>query len=123
MRARQQFSFFVAALGIAMLGAACGGGAERGSDSAASPAASGAAPGASGAQTPDPGGNVITVEMVTDEEGNNVFVPHDFEAHRGDVIRFTLVQGVHNAHFLPDSNPSAQGLPAAGSLLQVPGQT
>lgn len=123
MRARQQLSFFLTVLGIAVLGGACGGGADKGSDSAASPAASGAAPGASGAQTPDPGGKVITVEMVTDAEGNNVFMPHDFEAHRGDVIRYTLVQGVHNAHFLPDSNPGVQGLPPAGPLLQLPGQT
>jgi plastocyanin len=39
------------------------------------------------------------------------------------VIRYTLVQGVHNAHFLPDSNPGKPGLPPAGPLLQVPGQT
>jgi plastocyanin len=122
MRARQQLAFFLAALGLSVLGAACGGG-ETGGDSAATPAASGGAPEASGAKTPDPGGKVITVEMVTDEEGNNKFVPAEFEAHRGDVIRYTLVQGVHNAHFLPDSNPGVQGLPAMGPLLQMPGQT
>ena len=123
MRARQQLTLFLAALGLSVLGAACGGGGETGGDSAVTPATSGGAPAASGAQTPDPGRKVITVEMITDAEGNNKFVPAEFEAHRGDVIRYTLVQGVHNAHFLPDSNPGAQGLPAAGPLLQMPGQT
>lgn len=124
MRARQQLTFFLAALGLTVLGAACGGGGEKGGDSAATPATSGGAQGgASGAQTPDPGGKVITVEMVTDEQGNNKFVPANFEVHRGDVIRYTLVQGVHNAHFLPDSNPGVQGLPEMGPLLQMPGQT
>ncbi|MEW5916753.1 MAG: plastocyanin/azurin family copper-binding protein, partial [Gemmatimonadota bacterium] len=47
----------------------------------------------------------------------------NFEVHQGDVIRFTLVSGVHNANFLPDSNPGRQNLPAASPLLQVPGQT
>jgi hypothetical protein len=39
----------------------------------------------------------------TDEQGNNIFRPAEFEAKEGDVIRYTLVPGVHNAHFLPDS--------------------
>jgi len=66
---------------------------------------------------------VIVVEALTDEQGNNVFRPAKVEAHRGDVIRFTLKSGVHNVHFLPDSNPGKQGLPAASDLLQLPGQT
>jgi plastocyanin len=40
------------------------------------------------------------------------------------VVRYTLVSGVHNVNFLPDSNPGAQGLPAApGAMLQLPEQT
>lgn len=82
-----------------------------------------AAPAAGGPLTPDAGREVIVVEMVTDEQGNNIFRPAELEAHVGDVLRFTLVSGVHNVHFLPDSNPGAQGLPPASPLLQLPGQT
>lgn len=98
---------------------------EQPSDStqAATAAAPAAAPAAGGPQTPDAGGKIIEILATTDEKGNNVFVPADFEAHQGDVIRYTLGQGVHNVHFLPDSNPGAQGLPPAGEMMQLPGQT
>lgn len=92
-----------------------------GAQSPDTPAAS--APAAAGPQTPDAGGKVITVTATTDAQGNNVFQPADFDANPGDVIRYTLGQGVHNAHFLPDSNPGANGLPPAGEMLQLPGQT
>jgi plastocyanin len=39
------------------------------------------------------------------------------------VVRFTLGTGVHNVHFLADSNPGKQGLPPASDMLQIPGQT
>lgn len=106
---------------VGIVSAACGGGEKAAPDTTATAAPS--AQPAGGPQTPDEGGKVIAVEMVTDDKGNNRFVPNDFEAKKGDVLRFTLVQGVHNAHFLPDSNPGAQGLPAATQLLQLPGQT
>jgi plastocyanin len=38
-------------------------------------------------------------------------------------VRFTLKAGMHNVHFLPDSNPGKGALPAASDLLQMPGQT
>ena len=60
---------------------------------------------------------------ITDDQGNNKFDPAEIEAHRGDVIRFTLKTGVHNMHFLPDSNSVKDGLPPASQLLQLPGQT
>lgn len=66
---------------------------------------------------------MITIEMTTDEKGVNKFTPSNFEAHRGDVLRFTLVAGVHNVHFLADSNPPGVALPSASDLLQLPGQT
>jgi plastocyanin len=78
---------------------------------------------AGGPQTPDEGGQVITVTATTDAQGNNVFQPATITAKQGDVLRYTLGQGVHNVHFLPDSNPGAQGLPPAGEMLQLPGQT
>ena len=105
--------------------AACGGGGAGTNDSAktSTAAAPSSAVAAVGPQTPDPGHNVITVEAITDEQGNNVFRPARVEAHRGDVVRFTLKGGVHNVHFLPDSNPGKAGLPAASDMLQLPGQT
>ena len=66
---------------------------------------------------------MIVIEALTDDQGNNVFKPAKLEAHKGDVLRFTLKGGVHNVHFLPDSNPGKSGLPAASDMLQIPGQT
>ncbi len=118
MTPTQRLSLVSAAFALVTL-AACGGG-EKPAPTPEPPAAPPAAP---GAQTPDEGGKVIKVEMITDDQGNNKFVPADIEARKGDVLRFTLVVGVHNAHFLPDSNPGVQGLPPAGQMLQAPGQT
>jgi len=103
---------------------ACNGGEGKAGEetaqatSSASPSVTAGSP-----QTPDPGGKIITIEMLTDEQGNNIFRPAEFEAHRGDVLRYTLVGGVHNVNFLPDSNPGQPGLPAASTFLQLPGQT
>jgi len=78
--------------------------------------------GAEAVAGPAPGGKVIVIEAVTDEKGN-YFSPNKIEAHRGDLLRFTLKVGVHNVHFLPDSNSIKTGLPPASELLQLPGQT
>jgi plastocyanin len=67
-------------------------------------------------------GRVIVVELYTDEKGN-YFKPANFEAHRGDTIRFTLMAGVHNVNFLADSNPGKTDLPPTSDFLQLPGQT
>ncbi|HKW46535.1 MAG TPA: plastocyanin/azurin family copper-binding protein [Gemmatimonadaceae bacterium] len=111
-----------ALLALSLTLIACGNDTARQQPSAQSNAAV-PAPAATGPQTPDPGHRIITVEALTDDQGNNVFRPAQFEAHRGDVIRFTLKSGVHNIHFLPDSNPGKAALPAASDLLQLPGQT
>ena len=87
---------------------------------AAAPAAAPAAPGAPA--TPAPGRKVIVVELVSNEKGN-FFDPHEIEAKKGDVVRFTVKIGVHNVHFLPDSNTVKTGLPPASDMLQLPGQT
>ena len=76
-----------------------------------------------GQQTPDAGGQVITVRMVTGSDGSNAFVPANFEAKRGDVIRYTLESGIHNVHFVADSNPGRPGLPGPSEIFQNPGQT
>ena len=69
-----------------------------------------------------PTGKTVTVELNSDEKGN-YFKPATFEVHRGDVVRFTLKSGVHNVHFLPDSNPGKSSLPPASDMLQLPDQT
>lgn len=119
----------VAAVTVAVAAiSACGGGEKTpASDStaAASSAAPAAAPATapSGPQTPAPGGKVITVELISDASGN-YFKPNEIEANKGDVIRYTLKVGVHNVHFLADSNAGKTGYPTAPSdMLQLPGQT
>jgi plastocyanin len=67
-------------------------------------------------------GDTIVIETWTDETGN-YFKPNEVEAHPGDVLRYTNRVGVHNVHFLPDSNTIKTGLPPASELLQLPGQT
>lgn len=121
MNRTYQRLFAGAVFAVAALAGACAGGEQKADTTSAAPQQPAATPGAP--LTPAPGRKVITVEMVTDDQGNNKFVPNNFEVHQGDVIRFTLVSGVHNANFLPDSNPGMQNLPAASPLLQVPGQT
>ena len=67
-------------------------------------------------------GRTIIVEAYSDANGN-YFKPTEVAAHRGDIVRFTLKAGVHNVHFLADSNPGAAGLPPASDMLQLPDQT
>ena len=76
--------------------------AERADDVAPAPAAT---------------GNIIEVKMITDDKGN-YYEPAAIHAETGDVLRFTIVSGVHNVNFLPDSNAGKQGLPPASELLQ-----
>lgn len=97
--------------------AACGGKGAGTPTADKSPAA-----GAPTAAAPAPTGKIITVEMIADEQGSR-YVPAEIEAHRGDVLRFTLGVGVHNVHFLPDSNVGATNLPEPSDMLQLPGQT
>ena len=103
--------------GIAFAGvtAACGRSEKPSGDEAtASSAATSSGPAA--------GGKTIEVKLITDGTGNR-FEPNRIEAHQGDVIRFVLQVGVHNVHFLPDSNPGKSNLPAPSEMLQLPGQT
>jgi plastocyanin len=102
--------------------AACGG-ESKSPDQTAPTAASPTAAAASGPIAPDPGGKIIIVQVTTDAEGS-YFKPAQVQAKRGDVIRYTLKVGVHNVHFLPDSNAGRTGYPqAASDFLQLPGQT
>ena len=106
--------FLALTAAVAIL-AACGGKGDS------KPAAGNAAPPATAAGAPAATGKIITIEMFSDEKGNR-FVPSEVEAHRGDLLRFTVGVGVHNVIFLPDSNPGVPNLPEASEMLQLPGQ-
>ena len=67
-------------------------------------------------------GKTIVVELYSDATGN-YFKPNEITAKKGDIVRFTMKVGVHNVHFLPDSNPGKTGLPPASDMLQLPDQT
>ncbi len=107
-----------ALLGILFIAFGCGGDRSEQPGTPSTPSVS-ATP---GTETPDPGGSVVTVDMVTDGEGN-YYEPADFSVRRGDVVRFVLRSGVHNARFVPDSNAGKSRLPAEVPYLQLPGQT
>lgn len=110
------------ALGLVMALAACSGKEQReGAGTTAAPQAS-TAPAAGAPATPAAGGKIITIKLISDETGNR-FEPNKIEAKKGDVLRFTLVSGVHNVDFFPDSNPGKSGLPKASDMLQLPNQT
>jgi len=99
-------------------------GASESTAAANAPSAPSAPSGAaSGPLTPAPGGTVIVVELYSDANGN-YFKPAEIHAKQGDVVRYTLKVGVHNVHFLADSNAGKSGYPQTPSdLLQLPGQT
>ena len=116
MKARTPLVLAITFLALSTLGACSKGGEPARTDTAATPS------GAPGQETPDAGGQVIKVEANTDETGANKFTPSEIEAKKGDVLRFTLVSGVHNVDFLADSNKSVT-MPVASPMLQAPGQT
>ncbi|MEP6762873.1 MAG: plastocyanin/azurin family copper-binding protein [Gemmatimonadaceae bacterium] len=96
--------------------AACGGG-DKPSSTPAAPATP-----ATTAAKPSPTGKVIVIDASTDDKGS-YFKPNSIDAKAGDVLRFTLVQGVHNVNFVPDSNPGVANLPPISDFMQLPGQT
>lgn len=112
---RRTFGGIGIALAMAAI-AACSG------DSAKQVTGEGGAPKPTASEAPVATGDTIIVELITDENGN-YFKPSEIEAKKGDLIRFTLASGVHNVHFLPDSNPGKTGLPPVSDFLQLPGQT
>ena len=114
-------AFVLLAITAAGFIAACSGDKSKAADTTAAVAATTtSAPGATAA--PAPGGKIIVVQLITDATGNR-FEPSRIEAHQGDVVRFTLQVGVHNVHFLADSNAGKAGLPPASEMLQLPGQS
>jgi plastocyanin len=106
----------LAAVGLTLSLAGCSAG--EGNSAQAAPAGAEAASAAAAPAT----GKVVEVKMLTDEKGN-YFEPKEVTVKAGDVVRFTLVSGVHNVSFPADQNAGASGLPEASSFLQLPGQT
>jgi plastocyanin len=100
---------------------ACAALAACGAEGNAAPAARQAAVEVA-APAAQPAGNVIEVRMVTDDKGN-YFDPAQITVKQGDVVRFTLVSGVHNLSFPSDKNAGASGLPGPSEYLQMAGQT
>ncbi|HMA22480.1 MAG: hypothetical protein ACM37U_00335, partial [Gemmatimonas sp.] len=81
-------------LAATVLVASCGG--EKKSTAGEAPTAGAPSAAATGGPlTPDPGGKIITVELISDAAGN-YFKPSEITAKRGDVVRYTLKIGVHN---------------------------
>ena len=111
----------------ALIGLAACGGEPKTATEKAPPAAVNASPATSAFSasplTPDPGGKVVTIELYSDAVGN-YFKPAEVHVKAGDVIRYTLKVGVHNVHFLADSNAGRASYPQSPSdMLQLPGQT
>jgi plastocyanin len=110
----------LAALSVFAL--ACAGKEKTESGDQGTPAAAASGGTAGGGEAATPTGKTVVIELHSDAQGN-YFKPAKFEVHRGDVMRFVLKSGVHNVHFLPDSNPGKANLPPASDMLQLPDQT
>ena len=120
----QKLFILMSLVAAASIGACSGEKKESADETSATPAAGApaGAPATEGAAAPAPGKKIIVIQLVTDGAGNR-FEPNKIEAEKGDLLRFTLKAGVHNVHFLADSNPGKTGLPPASEMLQLPGQT
>jgi plastocyanin len=111
-------------LALLILAAACGGGGgEQPPAETPAPPTAQSVPMSTSPATPDAGGKIIEIEMETDAQGNNLFRPADVTASRGDVLRYKLVSGVHNVHFVADSNPTLKPALDPSPMLQLPGQS
>lgn len=100
-----------AAMGVTLALGACGG--PDGSGPAAS--------GTDRSPSVTPTGTVVEVLMVSGR--GELFEPDHVTVKRGDVVRFKLEMGVHNASWPAELNPSGVRLPEASPYLQLPGQT
>jgi plastocyanin len=130
-------------LGLLALAAACGGGdntetadttttdapAASGTPTVTTttPAATPAAPTAGAPVTPDAGGQVHEVRMVTTQGGaSGQFEPATITVKKGDVIRWTMADGsaVHNVSFTSaQGNPAGFTPPADSPMYTQAGQT
>jgi plastocyanin len=100
-----------AALGLALAAGACGSDSGTGSVNG----------GGKAQPSVTPTGNVVEVLMVSGR--GELFDPGHVTVKRGDVLRFKLEMGVHNASWPAGENPAGVKLPEASPFLQIPGQT
>lgn len=114
-----RYAFLIAASAV-MYGCGSGDSATQAAQTPAQPAAEPAA--ATTGAAPATTGRVVEVQMITNGAENR-FEPAEVRASPGDVVRFTLVGGVHNVSFPAAKNGGAGNLPAASPYLQQPGQT
>lgn len=121
------------------LSAACGGGEQQapatentgaaasGTPTVEMPAETPAAPGATASVTPDAGGQVHEVRMVSTNGGaSGQFEPAQLTVKKGDVIRWVMADGVvmHNVSFTSaQGNPAGAQLPADSPYLTQAGQS
>lgn len=129
-------------LGLMVLAAACGGGGETEqaattTDNTAAtsgtptvtttPAPASPAPAAGGTVTPDAGGQVHEVRMVTTQNGaSGVFEPAQITVKKGDVIKWVMADGqaVHNVSFtMAQGNPGGFTPPADSPMYTQQGQS
>lgn len=127
-------------LGLLAFAAACGGGDQNqqaaGNTETAAPAQSGTptveiAPTAQAAQgapvTPDAGGQVHTVQMVTTQGGaSGEFQPKTISVKKGDVVRWVMAdaQAAHNVSFSQaQGNPAGFTPPPDSPIYAQQGQT
>jgi plastocyanin len=129
-------------LGLLALAAACGGGDEAEpavatttENTAASgtptvtttPSATPAAPAAGAPVTPDAGGQVHEVRMVTTQGGaSGEFQPKTLTVKKGDVIKWVMADGqaVHNVSFtMAQGNPGGFTPPADSPMYTQAGQS
>jgi plastocyanin len=128
-------------LGLLALAAACGGGGETEQAAATTdttaasgtptvttvPAETPATPAAGGAVTPDAGGQVHEVRMVTTQNGaSGQFEPAQITVKKGDVIKWVMAdaQAVHNVSFsMAQGNPGGFTPPADSPMYTQQGQS
>jgi plastocyanin len=128
-------------LGLLALAAACGGGdntetadttttdapAASGTPTVTTTAPAAPAPTAGAPVTPDAGGQVHEVKMVTTQNGaSGEFQPKTLTVKKGDVIRWTMADGsaVHNVSFtMAQGNPAGFTPPADSPMVQQAGLT
>jgi plastocyanin len=90
------------------------------SDSSAATDGTAAASASSSKSKVTPTGVVHEVKMLSGR--GELFEPAELNVKQGDLVRFVLGAGVHNASFPKDKNPSGVDLPDATPYLQIPGQ-
>jgi plastocyanin len=67
-------------------------------------------------------GKVVTVTMVTDSQGRNIYEPARVEIDRGDTVKWINVSGVHNTAAYPNRIPR-DAFPWEAPLLTQEGQS